>query len=103
MLWDQFITASNPADLFYSIEYRVEAGSIRKPNRDRNAQNAKDLLTSIGPFYQQVAVSTGISDPWNEIIALYCKSIDVDPAKLMLPSMQPPAPAPGPAQPQGAP
>lgn len=105
MLWDQFITPSNPAELLYSLEYRIEAGSVRKPNRDRDAQNAKDLFQSMGPFYQNVALTTGMTSPWNALVTKYCEANDIKPDGLLLPNIPMPAPpAPGgePTSPQGA-
>lgn len=105
MMWDQFITPSNPAELLYSLEYRIEAGSVRKPNRDRQAQNAKDLFTAMAPFYQQVALSTGLTQPWNELVTIYCEANDIKFDKLLLPNIPlpaPPAPEGGGTPAQGA-
>lgn len=100
MMWDQFITPSNPAELLYSLEYRIEAGSVRKPNREKQAQNAKDLFTAMAPFYQQVALSTGVTAPWNELVTLYCNANDMKPDRLLLPNITTPPPMP--AAPQGS-
>lgn len=102
MMWDQFVRPATPDELLYSLEYRIEAGSVRKPNRDRDAQNAKDLMQAMGPFYQNIAVSTGLTQPWNQIVTLYCKANDIKPDGLLLPNIPVPAPPAGPPQGQAA-
>lgn len=103
MMWDQFITPSNPAELLYSLEYRIEAGSVRKPNRERDAANATALIQQLGPFYQQIALSAGLTGPWNEVVTVWCKANDIKADKLLLPVLPVPAPAPAAPQPQGRP
>lgn len=100
-IWDQIITPSDPAELLYSLEYRIEAGSVRKPNRDRDAQNAKDLMTALMPFAQNLAMGAAFVEPYNAIVTAYCAANDMKTDGLLLPKLTPP-PMP-PAAPAGAP
>lgn len=103
MLWDRFITPSDPGELLYSLEYRIEAGSARKPNKDRDDANAKDLAGMLLPFYEQIAMGSGVVGPFNAVLAMYCKAKDMKPDELLLPQPPPPQmPPPGNQQPQPA-
>lgn len=94
-LWDRFITPSQPAELLYSLEYRIEAGSIRKPNRERDAQNVKDAMQTLMPFYQNLAAQ-GLVEPFNQLVTIWGQAIDMKVDRLLLQPMPlPPAPAPG--------
>lgn len=97
MLWDTYITPSDPAELLYSLEYRIESGSARKPNRDRDAANAQSLATMLLPFYENIAMQAAVVGPFNAVISMYCKANDIKVDGLLLPD--PHAQPPGPAQP----
>lgn len=97
MMWDRLITTAKPEELLYSLEYRIEAGSIRKPNRERDAANVKDAMQTLLPFFQQLA-SAGVVDPFNNLLDLWGKTIDMKVDKLKI--MPPPVMA-GPTDPSG--
>lgn len=96
-MWDKFITPSNPAELLYQLEYRIEAGSVRKPNRDREAANIRDATQMLMPFYQNLAMQ-GLVGPFNQLLELWCKSADFKSDGLLIPQPAPPQP-PNPAAP----
>lgn len=87
-MWDKFITPSNPAELLYQLEYRIEAGSVRKPNRDRDAQNMRDTTQMLMPFYQGLASNAGLVDQFNALLELWAKSVDLKADGLLLPTPQ---------------
>lgn len=92
-LWDQFITPADPGELLYSLEYRIEANSVRKPNRDRDAQNAQQLNQAVGPFFQNLAMQ-GLSGPFNTMLQQWADTIDMKTDGLLLPeTIQAPPPA----------
>ncbi|HUR52929.1 MAG TPA: hypothetical protein VMZ71_02275 [Gemmataceae bacterium] len=103
-MWALFITPSDPAVLLHSLEYRIEAGSVRKPNRDRDTANWQTLMTTVGPFYQSL-VSAGLVGPFNTLMEGWLKSMDAKPDGLLIPApqmpIQPAQPQQG-QQPQGA-
>lgn len=94
-LWDRFVTPSDPAELLYQLEYRIEAGSVKKPNRDRDLSNVQALAQMLMPFYQQLAAQ-GLPGPFNTLLEMQCKAIDAKSDGLLVPQMPPPqAPPPG--------
>lgn len=93
-LWDAYVVPSDPAKSLYETDYRIEAGSIRKPNRSRDAENANAMIQTFGPIFQGV-YQMGNPGPLNAVIAEWCKTKDINPAPFMLqPPMPPPMPAP---------
>lgn len=94
-LWSLLVTPANPTDILYALEYGIQSGSIRKPNRERMAQNAKDGLNTLFPFFQQLAMQ-GLTDPYNALIRQWGEAIDMntDGFMLHLPTPAPPGAAP---------
>lgn len=106
-LWQMLVADAPPQAVMYDLQYRVEAGSIRKPNRSRDAENFNAVLQNLLPLFQQVMTITGNVDPINAILAGWAKTMDMDPALIALPPLMPPPmpPQPGmagpaPGQPQ---
>lgn len=107
--WDQLVVPSDPNMVLHQLEYRIEAGSAKKPNRDRDANNMQQALQNLFQPMMGYAQASGDYDAINTLIADWAKSIDLDPEKYLFkpPPMLPPpggpgAPAggpPGPAQP----
>lgn len=100
MLWDRFITPANPTEIMYSLEYRIEAGSVRKPNRDKDAANLRDATQLLLPFFQTVAAQ-GFPGPFNTLVEQWGKTIDFKTEGLMLPQPQAPNPEAPPTKPAG--
>lgn len=65
-LWDRYV-AADPEHAAREFEYRVEAGSARKPNKDREVDNASMMADRLLPIYSQVA-ATGYTKPFNFIV-----------------------------------
>jgi hypothetical protein len=108
-LWHLLIENQDPAGILYDLQYRIEAGSIRKPNRSRDAENASAILQNLLPIYIQYMQGTGNVDPINKALTIWAKSMDIDPQTVILPPIQPPPPPqvgpggpPGPGGPQPA-
>lgn len=106
MLWGQYVVPSNPAEILFQLEYRIEAGSARKPNKDRDAANLQQAVQTFLPFYQQVAM-TGLQlgvpqfvQPFNTLVAMWAKTNDFQGEGLLLPVPQPGMPIMPPPQPQ---
>ena len=94
-LWQQLVESSDPAEVLYQLEYRIEAGSARKPNKDRDAANIQQAMQILfQPFYNY-GTMTGDMNPLNKLITDWARSIDMDPEGYML---QPPPPPPMPAE-----
>ena len=90
--WDRTVTAADPGALVNQLEYRIEAGSTRKPNRERDAANMKDAIQFLFQPLFQVAAQTGNAGPVNALIADWAKSLDIDPEPYLI-ALPPPPPA----------
>jgi hypothetical protein len=77
------------------FDYRIEAGSARKPNAGAKVQQAQEALSILGPMFQQIAAA-GNPAPFNKLIEIWAEASHIDPNGLLLP---PPAPMPPPAAP----
>ena len=104
MMWDRLVVPTDPRTILYGLDCRVEAGSVRKPNQAKKAQNAKDAMQTLFTPFWQLATQLGITGPYNALIKLWGESIDqnVDAFTLNMPPPMP-APAPGQAPPSAAP
>lgn len=93
--WQQEVMSADLNEVVHQLQYRIEAGSTRKPNRERQAQNMSQAMqTLFGPL-MQYASATGDVNPVNALIGDWAMSIDLQPRKyLMQPPPPPPAPAP---------
>jgi hypothetical protein len=96
-MWGMLITPTDPKQLLHSLEYRIEAGSVKKPNRDRDQGNWQQLMQGVGPFFQSL-VGMGLVGPFNTLMTGYLQSIGVKPDGMLIP--QPAMPI-QPAQPTG--
>ena len=102
-LWAQFVMTKDIGTM-RELEYRIEAGSTRKPNRDRDQQNADSAMQILLPILNGFAQSTGQLGPVNALLQMWCKTRDIPPGPFMLvPPPPPPMPAPGAAPPGGPP
>ena len=103
--WDQLVTNSDPYAMFHQLQYGIEAGSTKKPNKERDAANINTAMQSFFPAAMSEAQRTGNFQQVNAFIAEWCRTTGADPQKFMFPNM-PPAQPPPPdanAQPQGPP
>lgn len=102
-LWGQLVESSDPAAVLYQLEYRIEAGSARKPNKDRDAANLQQAMQILLQPFFQYGTMTGDVNPLNKLIGDWAKAIDMDPEGYMLmPLPPPPPPMPTEPPPEGA-
>lgn len=83
-LWDQLVAATEPDKVVREMEYRIEAGSTRKPNLDRDTENINNGLQFLLPMFQQYATITGDSSPLNAINEMWGKAVQFDGSKLVM-------------------
>ncbi len=96
--WDRLVATADPARTHRQIDCRIEAGSTRKPNRERQAANmAQAIQTLFTPLYEYAGATMDVR-PVNTLIADWASSIDLDPGRYQ---MQPPPPPAPPAPPGG--
>ncbi len=99
--WQTLVLAESPAAILHGLEYRIEAGSARKPNQSRDAANARDAMQSLFQPLYAYAGQSGDVGPVNALIGFWGKSLNMDVGKFMLKA--PPPPQPGPPMPAGKP
>jgi len=93
-MWTQFVMSANLYEVVHQLDYRIEAGSTRKPNKDRDANNLQQAMqTLFQPLYGH-AQQTGDFGPVNKLIGDWAKSIDMDPSGYMMQPPPPPQPPP---------
>ena len=96
--WQMHVQSLDIHQVAREYDYRVEAGSARKPNKASRVEQMQMALQTLGPVLQGL-IPQGIVDPFNALITDWAKSLDIDPSRYLLP--QPPPPPP--PQPPGAP
>ena len=96
-LWDSLVRSTNLEDIVAELEYRIEAGSVRKPNKNRDMENANTSVQVWAPFFQNYAMQSGDFNAINSLAEHWAKANDMDPAKMRL---EPPPPQPDQAQQQ---
>jgi len=93
-LWTQYIQTEDVAKTVAEFEYRIEANSIRKPNRDRDVENANQAMQNWTPLMQSYFQATGDVRPINALISMWAKAYDLDPKDFVF---QPPEEEEGPS------
>jgi hypothetical protein len=93
--WAQHVASMDPATVAREFEYRVEAGSARKPNKATRVEQMQAALQTLGPILQGL-VPMGMVDPLNALISDWADSLDIDAKPYLLPPPPPPPPPPGP-------
>lgn len=93
-LWERYISSQDPEVVLREIDCTVEAGSIRKPNKQREADNMQQLYPIIAPQMMKFAELTGNTEPMNGLNKLLGRSIDQDMTGMELPPLTPPPPDP---------
>lgn len=78
MFWQQIVTPAEIDDLLRQMEYRIEAGSIRKPNAERDQTNMATSVQTLGPILQQREQMTGDFGPLNALMEDWAKAHQVD-------------------------
>lgn len=94
--WAQHVKALDPGTIAREFEYRIEAGSARKPNKATRIEQMQAALQTLGPILQGL-IPMGIVDPLNSLLSDWAESLDIDAKPYLIPPPPPPQP------PQGSP
>lgn len=101
--WAQHVSNLDPYRIAREYEYRVEAGSARKPNKATRQEQMQMALQTLGPVLQQL-IPMGVVDPFNALISDWADSLDIDAQPYLVPPPPPPPqPPPGLPGPGGPP
>ena len=87
-LWGSLVFNSDIEAISHQIEYRIEAGSARKPNKDRDAANMAQAMQSLFGPLMQYAMETHDVEALNQLISDWAKSIDLDADKYLFKPLQ---------------
>jgi hypothetical protein len=95
-VWDGYVASQDLNVVTRQLDYRIEAGSTKKPNKDAQVQQMTEGMQVLLPVFQQYATMTGDTMPLNNLISDWAKSRDLNPARYQLQySMPMPQPAGG--------
>lgn len=104
MLWEQFVYSASIEEVTRELDYTIEAGSGRAPNKQREAENMTNAMQIIMPFAAQWAAGTGNTTLINQLFYDWCRANDLDPGRYVVPPIVPQAPPmPGENQPEETP
>lgn len=96
-LWDSYVASQDLNEITRQLDYRVEAGSMKKPNKDTEISNLNEGMQTLVPIFQLYAQMTGDMNPLNNLVADWAKARDLNPERYVMQAMPAPAPtaAPG--------
>ena len=97
-LWGRFITNAPVEETVREIECTVAANSVRKPNKEREANNMAQVMSVAMPEFSKHADTTSDTGPLNKLISKWGKSIDQDMDDFEIGPRTPPPPGPEAAQ-----
>jgi hypothetical protein len=100
MVWEQMIQNLDINALAREYDYRIEAGSARKPNKASRVEQMQMAVQTLGPVLQGL-IPMGTVEPFNALVAEWAKSLDIDASQFMVPKPPPPPPVPPTAPPPG--
>ena len=93
ILWDTYVATTDLQEASRQLEYRVEAGSSRRPNKEFESRTMDTMYQNLAPFLQTYAQATGDVAPINNLISDFAKSRALDPNRYVV-KMAPPPPQP---------
>jgi hypothetical protein len=99
--WAQHVATLDPSVIAREFDYRIEAGSARKPNKATRVEQMQAALQTLGPILQGL-VPMGIVDPLNSLLTDWAESLDIDAKPYLIPP-PPPPPQPPVGTPPGPP
>lgn len=91
-LWQTYVATADVSSIVHQLEYRIEAGSAKKPNKQKQQDDAKEMMqTMFAPLFQY-GMTSGNVGPVNALIQMAGKANDIDVSQMTLapPPMMPP-------------
>ncbi len=76
--WDTLIVNTEVERTVRDIDFRLEAGTAKKPNRDRDVANINEAFPMLGPILQGREQMTGDYAPINALIEKWGKAVEMD-------------------------
>jgi len=100
--WQMHVQGEDPESVVREYSYRVEAGSVKKPNNATRIENITNAMQILAPISQGL-LQAGRPELFNSLLEDWGKAMNVDVARYMVPPPPPPPPGPPPGPPQGPP
>lgn len=97
-LWEQLVMASDVESVVRQMEYTIAAGSVRRPNNERDTANLQQAMQYFFPTLAEYAGVTGNVGPINNFITKYGESAQMDVSGMLLSPPEPPEPGPSPEE-----
>jgi len=97
-LWQKLIVEEDPEVVLFQTDCTIEAGSVRKPNKDRDVANVNEMLPQLLPQLTAYAQATGDTDPINAMVRQWGDAIDQDVSGIQLGQWTPEQPQQDPNQ-----
>ena len=94
MLWQQHITDEDPELVFREMRCTIQAGSAKKPNRQKDSQNMQAAMPVLVPELSKHADTTGDTGPINALIDHFGEANDLDVTDYRMGPRVPQAPPP---------
>lgn len=91
-LYSQTVMQMDVREVIHEFQIRIEAGSIRKPNRDRDRQNLNEAVRVWGPVVQAYGQLTGDFEPLNFLAQQWEKVNEMEPRGIQFRPPPPPEP-----------
>lgn len=92
MLWQQLIMNTPIDTVLRETQVSIEAGTARKPNKDRDVANVGQAMQTFMPVLQGYMQMSGNPNPLNAMIAKWGDANDMDVNDMILPPPPPPMP-----------
>lgn len=92
LMWDRLIVAEDPEVVVREMRATVQASDVRKPNKERLAQNLQEMQQYLVPMFQQYAQDTGQTEPLNAFLKTLGESMEQDMSQWELGPWQPQVP-----------
>lgn len=98
--WAGIVQSQDLETIVREFDYRIEAGSVRKPNKQARVDQMNQAIQTWGPFLQQYTFATADVKPIQAMLDDWCRAMDINPDRYAL---IPPMPPPPPGQEEGGP
>lgn len=93
-LWDKLMEPLELEDVLRDVDVTIEAGSARKPNKQREVANLEQVTPLLMPVLQNYMQVTTDTKPVMWLISRVADALELDLAGLQLGQMVPPPPPP---------
>ena len=93
--WDLYVATLDLAEACRQLEYRIESGSTRRPNKEFEAQTMQQMAQLVMPVLQAYATQSGDLGPLNNLLMNIAKSLSLDPNLFILRGLPGQAALPG--------